>query len=685
MFFKPLIALFLPQTQRTARLTATLTPFRLGVDDVEKVNQTSQSDEFPFEDPWEGKTVVESDGNYLGETFLEQGPLYANQDNLPSLPVPSLAETIKGFLPSALPLAESEEEEKTLQEACDAFDRQAKVLQDRLEERFLDCQRKKTSWLQELWQTDAYLKWRAPLNFYSSYYFLLNDPDEQAPLWESTADAGIVKAAALCRAAVDYADQVTSAVKTPDVIGKKKAPICSVGYKYMFNACRIPKLAGADTCRIYNPRMHRHAIVACRGHFFEIPLEDIHGLPLNRFELEDLLYECESKATVKDPAFLELGWLTTWNRDDWAKARDFLLEPGGSDMVKAFERLESALFVINLDVDTVATSLQDQALNFWHGGLVEGMNRWWDKPLQLAVTRNGKWAYLGEHSMVDGMLPVDFCQYLLEHGTFDPHGRVPEDEAAPLTPGPAAIDVFQKAVSGLSDADLEDIQERIGRAKSDFLKLTDELTMNVHHCDTYGSELIKKAGVSSDAYVQMAIQLAAHRMFGKLVATYESTQTRSFLHGRTEATRTVSPAALAFCKAMGKEHSQVRSPETRQELLKLLQQAAFCHVKHSKKSAMGQGVDRHFFGLSKMIQNEDETPDLFKHPLFDRSKHWRLSTSTIPTSPGFGMVVDDGLGVGYTVFDNNMVFNIAARTETGYAQKFGRLLGEALEDMKNLV
>jgi hypothetical protein len=82
------------------------------------------------------------------------------------------------------------------------------------------------------------------------------------------------------------------------------------------------------------------------------------------------------------------------------------------------------------------------------------------------------WAYLGKHPMVGGMVPVEFYQYLLAHGTFDHHWRVPKDEAAPLTPGPACIDLFQKAVSGLSDANLKYVQERIGRAKSNPLKLT---------------------------------------------------------------------------------------------------------------------------------------------------------------------------------------------------------------------
>jgi carnitine O-acetyltransferase len=679
MWFKPLIALFLPQTQRI-RSTTTVTPFKYGVDEVK--NHTSRSDTFPIEGAWEGKTMVESDGNYLGETFLELGPLYARQDELKPLPVPSLKETIKRFLPTALPLAESEEEVATLKEASEAFESQAQFLQERLEARKKECEGRKTSWLQEFWQTDCYLKWRSPLNFYSSYYFLLNDPDKLPPFWESTADAGIVKAAALLRAAYDYADKVTSGLKPPDVVGKKKSPLCSSGYKYLFNTCRIPKF-GADTCRIYNPRMHKHAIVACRGHFFEIPLEDENGKPLNHPELEDLLYQCEEKADLKDP-FLEFGWLTTWNRDDWAKARDILLERGGPGMANGLERLESAILVLNLDVDTKAESLQEQAENFYHGGLSEGMNRWWDKTVQLAVTRNGKWAYIGEHSMADGMLPTEFCEHLLENGTFNPHRRVPEDEVAPLTPGPEAIDVFRKAVATLSVEDFKDIKEQIEKAKTDFVKLTDEITMHVEH-NAYGSKLVRKTGASADAYAQMAIQLAAYRMFGKLVATYESTQVRPYLHGRTESTRTVSPAALAFVEAMGKEPNKNRSPESKKELIKLIQQAAFAHVWYSKKATMGLGVDRHFFGLSKMVKEGEVVPDLFKHPVFDRSKHWRLSTSSLPTCPGFGFVVDDGMGIGYAVYDDDMVFNIAARTETGYADEFGRQLAEALDDMKTLV
>ena len=82
--------------------------------------------------------MIESRGDYREEAYLEEhigGPLYKHQISLPRLPIPSLQDTMKRFLPTALPLAKSEEERTSLKEACRIFPEQAQVLQKRLEER----------------------------------------------------------------------------------------------------------------------------------------------------------------------------------------------------------------------------------------------------------------------------------------------------------------------------------------------------------------------------------------------------------------------------------------------------------------------------------------------------------------------------------------------------------------------
>lgn len=105
-----------------------------------------------FLKPWKSP-MVESHGDYRDEAFLEEhigGPLYEHQKDLPRLPIPTIEETMKRFLPTALPLVKSDEEKKALLAACDAFPEQAKVLQERLIHR-RDHEMKDSSWLQLWW------------------------------------------------------------------------------------------------------------------------------------------------------------------------------------------------------------------------------------------------------------------------------------------------------------------------------------------------------------------------------------------------------------------------------------------------------------------------------------------------------------------------------------------------------
>ena len=115
--------------------------------------------------------VIESHGDYRSDAFIEKsigGELYKHQEELPRLPVPSIEATIKTFLKTALPLAESEEERKSLVEACETFPMQAAELQSRLIN--LREELKDTSWLQKFWNTMVYLQYRDPVEVYVSYH-----------------------------------------------------------------------------------------------------------------------------------------------------------------------------------------------------------------------------------------------------------------------------------------------------------------------------------------------------------------------------------------------------------------------------------------------------------------------------------------------------------------------------------
>jgi len=273
--------------------------------------------------------------------------------------------------------------------------------------------------------------------------------------------------------------------------------------------------------------------------------------------------------------------------------------------------------------------------------------------------------------------------------------------------------------------DLPTVDEHIANAKSHLNQLVGDHDLNVQSFQGYGSNYIKKVGFSPDAYVQMAIQLATYRLWGQQGATYEATQMRPFLHGRTETTRTVSPASAAFVKTMGPRPKHDESDEVaRKEKLDLLRDAVGIHgegvvisyyrivfisifttistdspgfffllsflttVKYITEAAKGKGVDRHFLGLSMMVEDGEEAPALYAHPVFARAKTWRVSTSHLTHKNfdnwGFGEVVSNGVGVGYAVKADCCVFNITARKEHQWTERLSHLLEEALLEMQIL-
>lgn len=107
--------------------------------------------------------MVESHGDYRAEAYLEDhigGKLYSQQHSLPKLPIPTISDTISKFLPTALPLAKSDEEKETLMKACEEFKQEGYLtseLQRRLVER-REGEMKDSSWLQFWWNTMGYLQ-----------------------------------------------------------------------------------------------------------------------------------------------------------------------------------------------------------------------------------------------------------------------------------------------------------------------------------------------------------------------------------------------------------------------------------------------------------------------------------------------------------------------------------------------
>jgi carnitine O-acetyltransferase len=423
--------------------------------------------------PWR-TPVVESHGDYRQEAWLEdyvggggggsnkgKSPLYQYQQKLPRLPVPDISATLERFLPTALPLAKTKQEAVALQAAIDKFPQQSEQLQERLLARAASSECRDSSWLQHWWNTTGYLQVRAPVVVNVSYFFQFAN--------DSSAVTSIHRAAAMLTAVADYRAQVATGQLPPDMVGKNKTPLCSAAYKYMLNACRIPAV-DQDVVRLYDPAVFRHAVVARHGYFFAVPLVESTGRALPLQVLEGYLEECKARADdmhrqaasgAHDAHDLppQLGWLTSSNRDDWARARQTLCQDPATK--EALGLLESGAVLMCLD-DEEPVSRQECGQLFCFGGNVvgengadgadkgivkQGANRWFDKSIQLFCTNNGKAGLMGEHSMMDGMPVVGLANRITEL-TYD---KCQQAEAANRRGGGVSVSDAGRGVVSIFD------------------------------------------------------------------------------------------------------------------------------------------------------------------------------------------------------------------------------------------
>lgn len=112
---------------------------------------------------------------------------------------------------------------------------------------------------------------------------------------------------------------------------------------------------------------------------------------------------------------------------------------------------------------------------------------------------------------------------------------------------------------------------------------TDRLFIDHIIYEEFGKEQCKKLGVSPDAMMQLAVQLALYTLEGKFVSTYESCSTAAFKHGRTETIRPCTLATKAICMAMARENSKL----SKSDLKKMILDCSKAHNVLTREAVMG--------------------------------------------------------------------------------------------------
>lgn len=543
------------------------------------------------------------------------------QDSLPRLPVPTLEETTKRYLKSLHPLLSATEYSDS-KAAVEEFIKPGGIggkLQEKLIAKREDPATK--NWIYEWWNDAAYLSYRDPVVPYVSYFYSHRDD-------RSRRDPA-KRAAAITSAVLEFKKAVDNGSLEPEYM--KKLPICMDSYKWMFNATRIAARP-ADHPAKFPASENKHIIAIRKNQFFLIPHE-IDGKQLNTSELEkqfNRVYESAQRV----PA---IGALTSEHRDIWADARELLIQTSTKNK-NAVHAIDSASFIVCLD-DASPVTLEERAHQYWHG---DGANRWYDKPLQFIINDNGTSGFMGEHSMMDGT-PTHRLNDYINDLIFGNKMDFSDPSIRSDLPEPRLIQFDITAP----------VQAEIDRAITDFHNVINQHQLAVQAYQGYGKGLIKKFRCSPDAYVQMIIQLAYFKMYGKNRPTYESAATRRFQLGRTETCRTVSDEAVAWCKSMAD------SSQNDEARVGLFRKAIDAHLEYITAASDGKGVDRHLFGLKKLLGPGDEVPAIYTDPAFGYSSSWYISSSQLSSEffngYGWSQVIDGGFGIAYMINENRYV------------------------------
>ena len=657
--------------------------------------------------------------------------LYGFTLSLPSLPLPSLKNTVQRYLRSVEPLL-SEEEYKETQELAQAFcNEEGRRFQRYLWLRHLYS----TNYISEWWEKYVYLRQRTPIMVNSNYYIC---DTRSRPTTNQ-----ISRAAGLVHYFLVFKDLIESESLEPMLI-RGKIPLCMEQYERMFGTTRVPGRE-ADALKHCESR---YIIVVSNGYYYE--LEVYHGargtklVPYTMEEIEFQLnrivensknksgialpnlsketsrrklrrstkslarglassknYSYSNLSSIGEDAYAQseplplsdkpgIAAFTAGPRSNWAEIRELYFSEGMNR--KSLRSIERAAFILCLE-DKSFPTLEQRAQSLFHG---DGMSRWFDKSINLVVFSDGYAGMNVEHSWADAPAVAHMWEFSLLKELSWYERRKPGKSDVENSTKKRNLEKLPLPIK-LNWEIEQELRIAINQAGMAAQELIRDVELRIVQWEEFGASQIKKCGISPDAFIQMALQVAYFSVCNRFDLTYEASMTRLFRRGRTETVRSLSCESAAFVKAL------VGKTKSKKEVIALLREASERHNLSNKDAMTGKGIDRHLFALYIVSRGLDVNSEFLNQAL---SIPWRLSTSQQPQkqttirnqlskavadaflSPGggFGPVADDGYGVSYMVLQDKIFFHISSKksSEETSSTRFQAYLRQALRDMKEL-
>ncbi|KAI1381541.1 choline/Carnitine O-acyltransferase [Hypoxylon crocopeplum] len=539
----------------------------------------------------------------IPEKPKEGGITFASQDSLPKLPIPELEHTCKKYLAALKPLQGPREHAETKLAIQEFLKKDGPELQRKLQEYAVG----RTSYIEQFWY-DSYLNFDNPVVLNLNPFFLLEDDPTPA------RNNQVTRAASLVVSALEFVRAVRREELPPDTL--KGTPLDMYQYSRLFGTARVPTENG---CQIEQDPDSKHVVVLCHGQFYWFDvLDDNSDLIMSEKDISinlQTIIDDAAQTPIQEAAKGALGILSTENRKIWSGLRDVLTKEEGSNNADCLGIVDSALFMLCLDYTEPATAAAVcQNMLCGTNEVVKGVqigtciNRWYDK-LQIIVCKNGSAGINFEHTGVDGHTVLRFASDLYTD-TILRFARTINGQAPSLwktaSPDPSKRDPESFGDVTTTPHKLEwDMSPELNIAiRFAETRLADLINQNEFECldfSGYGKNYITSAGFSPDAFVQMAFQAAYYGLYGRVESTYEPAMTKAFLHGRTEAIRTVSEESVNFVQTFWADNPAESKVEA-------LRKACQQHVNNTKECSKGRGCDRHLYALFCVWQRylEDE-------------------------------------------------------------------------------
>ncbi|KAJ5135641.1 uncharacterized protein N7515_004919 [Penicillium bovifimosum] len=536
-----------------------------------------------------------------------QGLTFRNQDSLPKLPIPDLEDTCRKHLDALRALQSPREHEDTKAAVEDFLKNDGPILQERLKA----YASSKTSYIEQFWY-DSYLNFDNPVVLNLNPFFLLEDDPTPA------RNHQVTRAASLVVSALAFVRAVRREELPPDEV--RGTPLCMYQYSRLFGTARLPTDNG---CVISQDPSAKHMVVMCRGQFYWFDvLDDNSDLIMSEKDISlnlQVIVEDAAQTPIHHAAKGALGVLSTENRKVWSGLRDIMTQDARSNNAECLNIVDTALFVLCLD-ETEPTTTSELCANMLCGTseVVRGVqvgtctNRWYDK-LQIIVCRNGSAGINFEHTGVDGHTVLRFASDVYTDTILrfakTINGQSPSLWAT-SSPDPSKRDPSSFGNVSTTPRKLEwdmtpELNIALRFAESHLSDLLYQHEFQVLDFEGYGKNFITSMGFSPDAFIQMAFQAAYYGLYGRVENTYEPAMTKMFLHGRTEAIRTVTPECLDFVTAFWGENAAEQKVDA-------LRTACQKHTAATKECSKGQGPDRHLYALYCLWQrsfDESLSPD----------------------------------------------------------------------------